>query len=180
MKKLFSTYASNDYQSLLLRDFSQWALIDEFVNRKPMPAGGLSANFHFDQREGFGLPDICTVCYSGVLAFRGDLKDKIFPHPADELEFLHINVENSSWLLLSCLRAASEIDLGYSDVARGLSGEIFYVVKVRVTDLRAKAWEMFTLKDSNRAQLFVTNEFRERVEKLGLKGIEFKEVGEII
>ena len=63
---------------------------------------------------------------------------------------------------------------------RGLNGEICYVMKIRVTDPKAQGWDVFTLNDSNRSQLFVTRSFRERFKKLGLHGVSFKAIGELV
>ncbi|MCD2513772.1 hypothetical protein [Comamonas endophytica] len=182
MKKLFATHTSNKYRSILLRDFSKWPLISKNINRTSMLDAGFSADFEFDPDGGRknNLPDICTVYLPGVLAFKEELKDELFPESSCGIELLPITVSDEPWLLLNCLQTVSEFDAAASEVLRGLNGEIYSVLKIRVTDPKAQTWDIFTFQESNRGQLFVTNAFRERVGKLGLKGIDFKEIGEIV
>lgn len=126
------------------------------------------------------LPSICTVYLPGVLAFRADLKSALFPSKCDELEFLPINVAGEQWLLMNCLKTMQQFDEAKSQVLRGLSGDIFMVVKLHVTDPVARDCEMFTLAGSNRTQLFVRSSLKERVKKLRLEGITFQHIGEVV
>lgn len=182
MKQLFTIQASNTHQPLLLRDSSQWPSIGAELNRMPMMDTGLAPVFDFKQvdEQTLDLPDVCSVYIPGALAFKEELKEALFPNSSAELEFLPIAVSGRPWLLLNCLQTASGIDAAGSEVMRGLNGDICYVMKIRVTDPKAQEWDVFTLTDSNRAQLFVTNAFRERFEKLGLKGVSFQAIGEIV
>lgn len=180
MRKLFATQSALKHQALLCEP-SQWENIREFINRKPMPDADSVPEFKFKEfkEKSADFPRICTVYFPGVLAFRRELKNKIFPIYSGNLEFFPITVLNEPWLLLSCLQAA-EIDVNSSSVMRGINGEIWHIMNIFVTDPKAKSWEIFTLKDSNRTQIFVTNTFRERIQKLGLNEIGFKEAGELI
>jgi hypothetical protein len=182
MKPLFTIQASNTHQSLLIQDSSVWESISAAINRSPIAGDGLPRVFDFQQvdKQAVSLPDICTVYISGALAFRSELKEQLFPHPSTNLEFLPITASGESWLLLNCLQAASDIDPAGSEVMRGLNGDICFVMEIRVTDPKAQEWDVFTLTDSNRAQLFVTDAFRERVQKLKLKGITFRAIGEVV
>jgi hypothetical protein len=181
MKQLFTIQASNTHQPLLLCDSSQWPAIGAQVNRVRMVGTGLMPVFGFEQidEKTVDLPDICTVYISGAIAFRADLKEALFPDASTQLEFLPIMASGKSWLLLNCLQTATNIDPEGSEVMRGLNGDICFVMKIRVTDPKAQDWDVFTLTDSNRAQLFVTDVFRARVAQLKLKGITFKQIGEI-
>ena len=182
MKPLFTIQASNKHQSLLLRNSEDWASIGAALNRSSLVGGEFPRWFDFKQvdEQGAFLPDICTVYISGALAFRADLKEQLFPSPSKNLEFLPITASGKPWLLLNCLQAVSGIDPNDSTVMRGLNGEICLVMKLRVTDLQAHEWDVFTLTDSNRAQLFVSSAFVERVQGLKLKGISFQEIGEVV
>lgn len=182
MRLLFAIRPSNTYQPLLLRDSSQWPAISAKINRFTMTGVGLTPVFDFKQvdKQTVDLPDICTVYISGALAFKAELREVLFPDSSTELEFLPITASGKPWLLLNCLQTASGIDAAGSEVMRGLNDDIYFVMKIRVTDPKAQAWDVFTLTDSNRTQLFVTDPFRERLEKLGLKGIEFQTIGEVV
>lgn len=181
MNPLFTIQASNTHQSLLLQDSSSWESIRAKINRSSMVGEWCPPLFDFLQidKKMVNVPDICTVYISGALAFRAELKERLFPVPSANLEFLPLTVSGKPWLLLNCLQAASSINPERSEVMRGINGEIFFVIKIRVTDPDARYWEVFTLADSNRAQLFVTDAFRGRVQKHKLKGITFQAVGEI-
>lgn len=126
------------------------------------------------------LPSICTVYLPGVLAFRADLKAALFPSNCDELEFLPINVAGEQWLLMNCLKTMQQFDEAKSQVLRGLSGDIFMVVKLHMTDPNARDCEMFTLAGSNHTQLFVRSSLKERVKNLRLEGITFRHIGEVV
>lgn len=183
MKKLFVTRSSSTYKPLLLTDASQWAAIEAKLNKASMDDADLtSCTFEFQEvdKKTKHTPDVCSVYISGALAFKKEFKEALFPNAATQLEFLPFTVLGKPWLLLNCLQAASSIDATASKVMRGLNGEICYVMKIRVTDSLVQGWDVFTLDDSNRAQLFVTNAFLERFKKLGLKGIEFQEIGEAV
>lgn len=125
------------------------------------------------------VPGICTVYVSGVLAMRTDVKEALFCDACDGLEFLPITVDGEQWLLLNCLNAVTRFDESKSNVMRGLTGEIFMVLKLSVVDPMAQHCELFTLSHSNRMELFALPSFKRRVEKLHLKGITFRRVGEI-
>lgn len=83
--------------------------------------------------------------------FRADLKAALIPSKCDELEFLPINVAGERWLLMNCLKTVRQFDEAKSQVLRGLNGDIFMVVNLRVTDPIARDCEIFTLAESNLA-----------------------------
>lgn len=182
MKPLFTIQSSNKHQPLLLHDFADWGSLGAVLNRSSLVGGEFPNSFDFKQvdEQGVFLPDICTVYIFGALAFRADLKEQLFPNPSKNLEFLPITASGKPWLLLNCLQAVSGIDPDGSTVMRGLNGEICLVMKLRVTDPQAHEWDVFTLTNSNRAQLFVSSAFVERVKGLKLKGISFQEIGEVV
>ena len=181
MQSLFTIQGSNKHQTLLIEDASRWELIGAAINKVPFSTETPPYEFYFRQFEvGEGsVPDICTVYISGAIAFRADLKEQLFPSASDDLEFLSIKASGVPWLLLNCLQVTSSIKGEGSEVIRGLNGDICFVMKVIVNDPKAKEWDVFTLADSNRAQLFVTEAFCARVKKLKLKGITFQAIGAI-
>jgi hypothetical protein len=181
MQPLFTIQGSNKHQTLLLEDVSRWDLIGTTINKVPFSTELPPYEFYFQQFEegDNNVPDICSVYISGAIAFRADLKEQLFPSFSEKLEFLSIKASGVPWLLLNCLQAASSIRPEGSEVMRGLNGDICFVMKVLVNDPKAKEWDVFTLADSNRAQLFVTESFRARFERLKLKGITFQAIGAI-
>lgn len=181
MEDLFAVQASNAHQSLLLRDTSGWQMLSGSLNRESLVAAWTPIDFEFQAVEGKAarLPAICTVYVPGVLAFRDDVRSELFPDASEGVEFLPINVGAEKWLMLNCLNTVTKFDEEKSVVMRALGGDIFMVLKLTVTDSAARQWELFTLSQSNRMQLFVRPSFKDRVEKLRLNGVAFQRIGEI-
>ena len=120
MQKLFATETSNFCQSLLLRDFSEWTKISGHLNRDSLLKGWepLEFSFQVSDKGADTKPDICPVYISGAIAFRGDLKQKIFPSPCCEVEFLPIRVSEEEWMLLNCLKTTRQYDSQKSQLHR--------------------------------------------------------------
>lgn len=182
MEDLFVTQPSNSHQSLLLCEPAVWQGIAASINRRSLLQGWKPLEFEFQavDKKCTKLPSICTVYFPGVIAFRSDLKSALFSSTCDQLEFLPINVAGEQWLLMNCLKTMQQFDEEKSQVLRGLSGDIFMVVKLHVTDPAARDCEMFTLAGSNHSQLFVRASLKERVKKLRLEGITFQRIGEVL
>jgi hypothetical protein len=176
---LYTTDPSNQYQALVLGDASAWDGLSPNLNRKSLAQGWKMLDFEFTQNGGQTLPapDICAVYLPGIIVFRKDLKAALFPSPCEWLEFLPVNVAGGEWLLLNCLKSTNQYDRGRSICLRGTNNEIFLVQKIAVTDQTLDACQVFTIEDSNRGQLFVLPPVRERAMRLGLKGINFREIG---
>lgn len=181
MENLFTTQASNKHQSLLLRQPDMWQSIVGGINRRSLLAGWVPLEFDFQilDNKAAKLPSICTVYLPGVLAFRSDLRATLFPVESAEIEFLPIFAGKEPWFLMNCLKSVEQIDEQQSHLMRGLTGEIFMVLKVRVIDPDVKESEMFTLAGSNHGQLFVRASFKDRVERLCLTSVTFKNIGEL-
>lgn len=181
METLFSVQSSNFHQSLLLKDPARVNFLSGAFNRDPLLQTWSSVGFELRtiDKKSAKVPTICTVYISGALAFPAHMKEALFP-VVDGLEFLPINVGNERWLFLNCLNSVKDFDEKESQVWRGLEGQIFMILELAVTDPRARNLELFTLDGSNHAQLFVRSSFKDRVEKLGLEGITFDRIGEVI
>jgi hypothetical protein len=149
------------------------------LNRAPLMEGWSVLEFEFApvDSESLSPPDISTVYLPGVIAFRTDLKEALFPSPCESLEFLPVKVAGIEWTLLNCLKITNQYDSRRSTCLRGANKEIFLVQKIVVTDQTLGACGIFTIEDSNRGQLFVLPSVRARVMRLGLQGINFREVG---
>lgn len=118
-----------------------------------------------------------TLANVGALVFPSYLALTIFPSPCPELEFLPVQVNGEDWRLLNCLKTTKGYDAEASQFLRGEGDKIFWVQHLVVTDPSIEECELFTLEDSNRALIFCLPSFKERIEKLGLKGLSFREIG---
>ncbi|EIC30163.1 MULTISPECIES: hypothetical protein [Methylomicrobium] len=121
-------------------------------------------------------PDICI--YHEGLFIRVDLISVIFPEKPVELELLPILIDGEHWMLLNCLKTTKDYDPEQSKFYRSGENQQIYMIKHLVLyDSSVEPIGLFTLEDSNRAGIFVTESFVERINKLGLKGVEFNEIG---
>jgi hypothetical protein len=123
-------------------------------------------------------PAMSTVS-GGGLALRADLKDRLFSTPDDDLEFLPIRVASEDWYIVNCLRSTAAIDEEASVLYRSIEGQIFMIVKVVVDDPLLEQGDLFVLDGSNRASVLTVPSFVERVSRLGISGITFREIGEL-
>lgn len=124
------------------------------------------------------MPDICK-CNQGIL-FRADLLDTIFPAKPGELEFLPVLVDGNDWLLINCLKTTRDYDESKSQLfRRGINKQIFMINYLVIHDKSVANVGLFTLEDSNRASIFATEPFVDRINLLNLKGMSFKEIGYI-
>jgi hypothetical protein len=115
----------------------------------------------------------------GGLALRADLKERIFSTPDDDLEFLPIRVSTEDWYIVNCLRSTGAIDEEGSVLYRSIEGQIFMIIKVVVDDPSLEQSDLFVLDGSNRASVLTLPSFVERVSSLNLRGITFREIGEL-
>lgn len=177
MRRLFALQASNTHQALLAGDLEAWQRATADLNRDSLIRGWRMPALAFRpcDRRTVGLPEICTVYIPGALAFRADLLDLLMPN-REGLEFLPLGVGSQPWLLVNCLNLVDRYDEAGSKVMRDSSGHACLVLDLAISDSQAVP-ELFTLTRSNRAQLFVTETFKTRVERLGLQGIGFKPMG---
>ena len=182
MEDLYTIQPSNKHAALVLRDSSAWGSLSAKLNRNRLTADWRSMEIDlFDESKGPKiLPDLGVLYVPGAVAIRSDIKDAVFGAGYENLEFLPVRVAQQDWFLVNCLQTVSEFDESSSKVSRGLSGEIFMVLWLVVTDSDALRHEVFTLDSSNRASVFVKRSFKERVESLGLQGITFRKIGQVV
>jgi len=174
MPELYALQPSNSHRTLLPRDHAGWQDVTKDLNRSSL-AGGWKAvelELHTFDRSESEVPDIGTIHVPGALAFRAELLDALLPS-RERLELLPLIVNSQQWLLVNCLNWVDSYDESKSKVMRGLNGDIFMVLKL-ILGAGQSAPELFTLTESNRAQLFATDSFKARVERLNLKGITFR------
>ena len=61
---------------------------------------------------------------------------------------------------------------------RSLDGRVCFVNHLELIDL-PDGTEAFTLEDSNRAELFVSEALKQRFDRSGAKGITFRKIGRV-
>lgn len=179
MEAVYATEVSNRHLTLVLEREHEWQMLDNKVNRQSLAKDWAPLMFRFEAvgKAAVMTPTICSVYLPGVLAFRADLRDALFPAPCAELEFLPIKVGGESWCLLNCLKSTKGYDARESFMARGDKGEVFMIQHIVVTDASVRACGVFTVADSNRGQLLVLASVKDRLSKSGAQGIDFREIG---
>jgi hypothetical protein len=118
-----------------------------------------------------------VVSPGGLVATEGLARDLLKKVRA-ECELLPMNVGGRRWELLNVLSTVREFDRSRSDVLADSDGRVFWVHKLSILRSEA-AWDIFTLSASNRASIFVTDRFMNAARELGMKGVNFKRVGEL-
>jgi hypothetical protein len=184
MKNIYKINPSNYYRSLTAIDKATWPKISASINREVFANTLNEAKFEFLEDE-FGRsekPDVTCIYISSALAVDQKFKGELFPTLEAGFELLPINVDGNPWFLLNCRRALDSIDLERSQVMRdaGEGGQIFMITKLIMNMDPGDAPELFVLDGSNRAQLYATDSFKERVKTLKLNGITFTQIGEFV
>jgi hypothetical protein len=179
MTKLFRPDLDNRHYPVLQNNGHEDALKFGKLNFERLSHVWKTPHFEFyTNGKSSGLrPDI-SVVMPGI-AFRSDLRELLFPESPPEIEFLPIFVSGEAWLLMNCLCAISDYDEGKSILHRAGQGEIFLVQKLAILG-RTLRCKFFTVDGSNRAYIYVTEPFVNRVRELGLKGLNFKLIGNTV
>lgn len=180
MEPLFTISPSNTHQSLLLQEPARWEGLLASLNKTSLVSTWVAPDFVLQavDKRADKWPNICSA--ASVLAIRADLRGTLFPSASCDFELLPVKVSGEDWLVLNCLKSVKGFDEERSEVLRGINGEVFLVLRLRITDPAAHQCEAFTLADSNRAQLFVRASFRDRIKKSKLQGITLREIGELV
>lgn len=104
----------------------------------------------------------------------------LLPNLSADWELLPILIEDEPWYLVNVLRTTHAYDPERSDFRR-FSSEgalIFSCREVVLTDPALLDADVFTLEDSTRGQVFVTETFKQRIEQAGIGyAVDFREVG---
>jgi hypothetical protein len=177
MMKIYELNITNDHLSLLAPTKEAISLEAIFNNTRPLLKDWKIIDFEFKafRRSGKKRPDLRLL--GGGLAFRAELKDLIFPKPCQELEFLPIRASGEDWLVTNCLKTTKHFDHHDSVVYAFPDGMVYMIIHLVIEDTTLDRCEIFVLENSNRATLLVLPSFVERITRLGLEGIQFKEIG---
>jgi len=183
LQPLFTLESSDDCQLPYLKNLSRWSRFDLEVplNFQPIAPMVPPMEFEFIQdgdKSRLPIPDISMASPRGMLIFPASMIHSIFPNPCPKFEFLPVVVLGKDWCLMNCLKSTKGYEAERSTLIRAENGLIYFVQHLLVTDDSVENCELFTLEDSNRAQLFCVLPFKERIEQLGLKGLRFREIGE--
>jgi hypothetical protein len=181
--KIFVVQVENGCQSVLpgdgTPDVNQLHFNQERLGGKWQP---YRYAFYEATKKKSRKPDMRVVS-GGALALRADLKDQVFPGPNGDLEFLPIRVcsevLSEDWYVVNCLRSTAAIDEEASILYRSIHGQIFMIDWVVVDDPTLEPSELFVLDGSNRANVLALPAFVERITGLGIRGITFREIGEL-
>jgi hypothetical protein len=174
--KIYSIDISNDCKSILPGD-SVPPITEMQFNKNSLLK---SWNIYQYELHEFGkkvskIPDIWII--NGALAIRFDLKELIFPTENKGLEFLPILVGGQDWLIVNCMNATDSYSREESVLYSGPEGQVFMIIHLVITDVLIEQKEVFVLEGSNRATLFMFPSIVERITKLKLNGISFREIG---
>lgn len=107
------------------------------------------------------------------------IANKLVENIRTDCELLPVGVEGQEWLLFNNLAALDGFDKDRSKVLSSYAGEIYWVESLFIPSHAVK-WDLFTIAGSNRASIFVTDRFVAEAKTLGVSGVHFREVGEII
>jgi hypothetical protein len=178
-EKIYSPNVENGYLSLLPSS-DEVGLIQRAFNTGSMLDGWRSLDFIFDNigNKKAKKPDVRML--GGGFAFRRDLKDLIFPTPTDDVEFLPILASGEPWLVANCLTTTLGYDPKNSVLYRDFDGTVYMIVHLILTDRALLNRTFFVIEDSNRTILLSGQRFFERVMKLGVGGIRFREIGTVL
>lgn len=179
-RPLFSLELSGNHRALLWRDLYAFESRDD-VNINGLSKKWVLLHAYTSSDGGRNLPAIdATAVYSGGFAISKLKANNFFSEIHSEIEFLNILVDSEPWYFVNCLSKVDVFDEARSSVGRGLDGRVFFVSRLVLSEASLDGLDLFTLGNSNRAQLFVSKRFKDRAEAMCLRGICFREIGEVI
>ena len=169
---------ANGYFSILPKSDDVIKLQQSF-NTRPLLDQWRAPEFLFDDMGNKKARKPSVRMLGGGFAFRSDLKSLLFPGANDNIEFLPISVSAESWTVANCLNATDSYDAEKSIFYRDLDGTIFMIIHAVFTDSNLTEKDIFVIEDSNRAFLFALPQFRDRILKLSVEGVIFREIGSL-
>jgi hypothetical protein len=186
MKKhqLFSTWPADGFASIVCASdndpfLKQVSVVNSVKLADSWSSYGLRWFFPKGKEK---KPLVSSIFLPGVLAFRCDVVRNIFSANESNLEWLPIEIEGDSWLVLNCLRQAAGYDENESIFLRtphedgnpDPNGHILYINRLKLARPRDLELEVFKVFGVSHSMLFVTDKFIERYNKAGLNGLSFK------
>lgn len=149
------------------------------LNFKSVKGNWHAFNFEFYRKGKPEGREPNVACVTPGFAFRRDLEGLLFPEHNQNIELLPIIVAGEDWYLVNCLNSIREYNESRSIVHKDPAGSIFMVQKLIVDEFPVDNEELFTIENSNRSTIFVTESFANRVKHLSLRGLQFKKIGEV-
>jgi hypothetical protein len=116
-----------------------------------------------------------------MLAFKSEIKQKIFPTEDALLEFIPFKVAGEDWFFLNCLKSIVRFDEQSSQLFKSQpSNQIYLIMKLHAHKaLPINERHIFTLEGSNKATIFVSEKFKQECISHEVKGLAFREIGTI-
>ena len=95
-----------------------------------------------------------------------------------DVEFLEMNVENNKYYAMNIVNVIDALDEEKSVFDTLPGGIRFFFEKYAFLKDKIKNQKIFKIKEEKRSKVFVTEEFKNKVEKENLKGFDFIKVWE--
>jgi hypothetical protein len=125
------------------------------------------------------LPDVRNSL-DGALFVRPENAQQLCEGFEQSVELLPIDVEGAPWFLAHCFAARAVLDERRSDYSPPLvqhPWQRYWMVRRAVLQDDATLYSSFFCIQGRGASLYCGAAFRERVERMGLEGLRFKEIG---
>lgn len=179
-EKLYTCTGDENIPPLLLKDYSRWDEIAKSINRFSLAASWCVPELHTELPLEQDACDIQSLYVPGALVFSPHARNSAALEGARYIEWLTVSVNGEMRFLLNCLSCVEHLIEAKSKVLRSLTGDIFYVSELAVADSETEGSPVFSLKHSNRMQLFLRQRLVDRLRSGGLRGITFSEIGHIV
>jgi hypothetical protein len=130
-------------------------------------------------KRSFKMPDVANSLH-GALFVRPEHARQLCEGFEDFVELLTIDVEGAPWLLAHCFEARAVLDERRSDYMpppMPHPWQRYWMVRRAVLQDDATLYFSFFSIQGRGASLYCGAAFRERIQKMGLAGLRFKEIG---
>jgi hypothetical protein len=129
-------------------------------------------------------PTVTLDFASGSLCLPQSVVGDLFPSGSNGIEFLPARIGDQDWLVVHLTSNAVDIDEASSDLTTlDLPSGRQQLVGARwlnVLGRSALGFEVFCLRREPQLYVLCTDSFVERVQRLGLRGLDFKHIGYIV
>jgi len=176
-EKLYTLRPAESAPGVIAAHFEQWRSATQGLNRAVLKDHWRELNLYLEPASDVrAFTALCVYC-NGFIAVDGGAKQAILTELLSDLEFLPVLIDGVQWELMNCIGCVSNYSPD-SVVHRFGVGEIFAIEHLVIERAHLSA-DIFTLGDSNRAKVFVTEKFKRQCERY-LIGVAFKEIGVVV